>query len=123
MGRREEGEMRREYRITKGQRYDREGVVVMHGRNRSLVSTYTGQAKLDTGYPVEEEVLGAIRQVITTGQPETVVLGEDEAIEPMQPKPVCHLWTPDQGCPLHGEWCAAQGGEGWEHGHMNNTGA
>jgi len=100
------------YEISKGQQYDSDGAVVFHG---SLCSRYDADGSFDGGDLIsldhETEVEAAVRRVIVSGQPETITLGQPPITSPISENTLrgrCPHYTPDDGCPLHGEYCAPE---------------
>ncbi len=90
---------KREYTISKGQQYDRNGALVLRG---SLWCSYRSDGRYDTGHPVRSDdaelVEAAVLRVIASGQAETLTLGTEtvETVETVKPIssvcPRCHTY-------------------------------
>lgn len=97
-----------EYTIRKGQQYDRDGAVVMYG---DLYVTYDHVGQRHTGGVVpawaRDQVEAVVRRVIATGVDETISVARPGTVQRTPPVASidCPHWTPEQGCPLHGETC------------------
>ena len=96
------------YSIKPRQQYDEQGVRVEYG---ALVTNYTRDGKYDSGHyslALETEpLLSAIHRVLVTREPEIITIGGPPAPSTAAKLPAaCKLYTPEQGCPLHGELCA-----------------
>jgi hypothetical protein len=70
------GNEMKEYQISKGNRDDRDGALVVHG---TLITLYDSNAAWIGGdmvaLPYEAEVVEAAKRVIETGEPETITVG------------------------------------------------
>lgn len=99
------------YSITKGNQYDCEGALVRWG---SLSAKYGHDGRHLAGNLPSDDIAATIAEVIATGVAQTVTIGEHaaERLEAIGSGWAigsgCARWTPEQGCPLHGETCHDQ---------------
>lgn len=103
-----------EYTVSKGQQYDRNGATVTWSEyGAECDAKFDAAAQFQAGdFPSVDDLptlSAVVARVISSGVSEAASVGEPQVAATIAVRhfAACPHYTPDQGCPLHGEYCAA----------------